>query len=117
MRLLQITLLCMAAAFAGCVTQRFVCQADISSFELSPANRYNVGADIELVSISSTGRVKVRFGEKTWRRDAGTYTAKAGEPFRSQNGTTAPGEYTLRSVDVESGKVVIESTMYTMGRG
>jgi hypothetical protein len=116
MRPLQIALLCMASVFAGCVTQPLVCQADISSLELSPATRYNVGADIELISISSTGRVKVRFGEKTWRRDAGIYTAKAGEPFRSQNGRTPPGEYTLRSVDVESGKVVIESTMYSIGR-
>ena len=89
-----------AIAFAGCaVDQDAVIHTSVfRDFVLSPEQRTNARERVTLVSISRSGRVVIRDGGIL-------YSARVGEYFfESAGGRT---DYTLKSVDLNTGRVVL----------
>src|SRR5438132_5710680 len=89
-------------AFAGCASHHVTyCQGVSIPIELSPSHPTSERNGLRLVRISHSGLVTIR----PYRYSDETATARVGEQFRNKQGQPI-GDCTLRSVDVESGRVV-----------
>ena len=106
--------ICAAAAvlFTGCASQhRWTCRPWPDPFELSPSHRNDRAYGVTLISISRSRRVTIRLAEgKPGYRLA---YARPGEEFKLRDGSSTQ-VYRLRSVDLASGKVVVEGTIFAM---
>jgi hypothetical protein len=94
-----------ALALSGCASSDNVYHTTESyEFTLSPAERANPNEGVKLVSMSRTGRVTIQTTNGIrWR-------AKQGERFVNDRGGHS---YSLKSVDLKTGKVVLEGETRT----
>jgi len=94
---------------SGCATHRqFVCKPYFEPFELSPKSRHDNGYGITLISITCSRLVTIRLDNGKLAR------AHPGEEFKLRDGESAQG-FRLRSVDIPSGRVIIEGEIFVMG--
>jgi hypothetical protein len=90
----------------GCATHGGDCRIEPYPIELSPLHRTSEG--LRLVSISNSRKVTLRLS------DGRIAYARPGKPFMLNDGSSAPGSYTLLSADPQTGRVVVEGINFAM---
>jgi hypothetical protein len=102
-----IIVLAIVALLSACSSKSdFVCRQEPYDIVLTPAKRTDKASGMTLVSISRSRKVAIRWGDLL-------QTARPGESFVAADGRSY-GFLTLRSVDPDSGRVVVEGTVFAL---
>ena len=97
------SIILLAVLASGCAHDRGVVHhSEFYDLVLSPRTPFNETTGIRLVSISRTGRVTISAYNRT-------FSARAGQYFVDPNGDFS--EYYLKSVDPDSGQVLVRGEM------